>query len=124
MRFHRPEILAAIAALARKQHILFIADEIATGFWRTGHPFACAEASVSPDILCLGKALTGGTIGLGATLTREEIFASFLSDDQDFALMHGPTFMANPLACAAANASLDLFEREPRAEQVARSKRP
>ncbi len=120
MRFHGPEILAAVAALAKKYNILFIADEIATGFWRTGHPFACARAGVSPDILCLGKALTGGTVGLGATLTREEIFEAFLSDDHDFALMHGPTFMANPLACAAANASLDLFESEPRAGQVTR----
>ena len=118
MRFHRGEMLAALHALARKYEILFIADEIATGFWRTGNRFACEEAGISPDILCLGKALTGGTIGLGATLAREEIFEAFLSDDWDFALMHGPTFMANPLACAAANASLDLFEREPRAEQV------
>ena len=85
---------------------------------RTGRAFACVEAGISPDILCLGKALTGGTLGMGATLAREEIFESFLSDDWDHALMHGPTFMANPLACAAANASLDLFEREPREEQV------
>jgi adenosylmethionine---8-amino-7-oxononanoate aminotransferase len=120
MRFHSPEILAGLAVLAKKHDVLFIADEIATGFFRTGHSFACAEAGVSPDILCLGKALTGGTIGLGATLTSEEIFEAFLSDDHDFALMHGPTFMANPLACAAANASLDLFESEPRAGQVAR----
>ncbi len=98
--------------------MLFIADEIATGFYRTGRAFACDEAGVSPDIFCLGKALTGGTIGMGATLANEEIFASFLSDDWETALMHGPTFMANPLACAAANASLDLFEREPRSEQV------
>jgi adenosylmethionine-8-amino-7-oxononanoate aminotransferase len=118
MRFHRGETLAALHALARKYEILFIADEIATGFWRTGNRFACEEAGISPDILCLGKALTGGTITLGATLAREEVFEAFLSDDWDFALMHGPTFMANPLACAAANASLDLFEREPRAEQV------
>ena len=118
MRFHGAEILAALHALARKHDILFIADEIATGFWRTGSAFACEEAGISPDILCLGKALTGGTIGMGATLASEEIFASFLSDDWETALMHGPTFMANPLACAAANASLDLFEREPRAEQV------
>jgi adenosylmethionine---8-amino-7-oxononanoate aminotransferase len=120
MRFHSPEILAALAGLAKKYDVLFIADEIATGFFRTGHSFACAAAGARPDILCLGKALTGGTIGLGATLTREEIFDAFLSDDHDFALMHGPTFMANPLACAAANASLDLFESEPRAGQVAR----
>jgi adenosylmethionine---8-amino-7-oxononanoate aminotransferase len=120
MRFHSPEILAALAEVAKKYHILFIADEVATGFFRTGHSFACAGAGVRPDILCLGKALTGGTLGLGATLTSEEIFEAFLSDDHDFALMHGPTFMANPLACAAANASLDLFESEPRAGQVAR----
>ncbi len=120
MRFHSPEVLAALADVAKKYDILFIADEIATGFFRTGHSFACAAAGVRPDILCLGKALTGGTLGLGATLTSDEIFDSFLSDDHDFALMHGPTFMANPLACAAANASLDLFESEPRAGQVAR----
>jgi adenosylmethionine---8-amino-7-oxononanoate aminotransferase len=118
MRFHDANILAALHALARKHGILFIADEIATGFWRTGSAFACEEAGISPDILCLGKALTGGTVGMGATLASEAIFSSFLSDDWENALMHGPTFMANPLACAAANASLDLFEREPRDEQV------
>jgi adenosylmethionine-8-amino-7-oxononanoate aminotransferase len=118
MRFHSSEILAALHALARKHDVLFIADEIATGFYRTGSAFACSEAGITPDILCLGKALSGGTIGLGATLVQEEIFAAFLSDEWDSALMHGPTFMANPLACAASNASLDLFEREPRAEQV------
>jgi adenosylmethionine---8-amino-7-oxononanoate aminotransferase len=118
MRFHGPEIVSGLHALARKHDILFIADEIATGFWRTGSAFACDEAGVSPDILCVGKALTGGTMGMGATLTSEHIFASFLSDDWETALMHGPTFMANPLACAAANASLDLFEREPRPDQV------
>jgi adenosylmethionine-8-amino-7-oxononanoate aminotransferase len=118
MRFHRPEVLAALHAMARKHEILFIADEIATGFWRTGHHFACNAAGIEPDILCLGKALTGGTITMGATLAREEVFAAFLSDTWDTALMHGPTFMANPLACAAANASLDLFECEPRESQV------
>jgi adenosylmethionine---8-amino-7-oxononanoate aminotransferase len=118
MRFHSAETVAAIRALAKKHGVLFIADEIATGFWRTGRAFACNEAGISPDILCLGKALTGGTIGMGATLATEEVFRSFLSDDWETALMHGPTFMANPLACAAANASLDLFDREPREEQV------
>ena len=120
MRFHGAEIVAALHALTRKHGILFIADEIATGFWRTGRAFACEEAGISPDILCVGKALTGGTIGMGATLAAEPIFKSFLSDDWETALMHGPTFMANPLACAAANASLDLFEREPREQQVRR----
>jgi adenosylmethionine---8-amino-7-oxononanoate aminotransferase len=120
MRFHGADVLAALHALAKKHDILFIADEIATGFWRTGHRFACDAAGIRPDILCLGKALTGGTITMGATLAREEVFAAFLSDDWDAALMHGPTFMANPLACAAANASLDLFEIEPRESQVRR----
>jgi adenosylmethionine-8-amino-7-oxononanoate aminotransferase len=120
MRFHSPDILAALHALAKKHELLFIADEIATGFWRTGPRFACDAAEIDPDILCLGKALTGGTITLGATLAREEIFTAFLSDSWDAALMHGPTFMANPLACAAANASLDLFESEPRAAQIQR----
>jgi adenosylmethionine-8-amino-7-oxononanoate aminotransferase len=118
MRFHSAEILASLRGLAQAHSLLFIADEIATGFYRTGHRFACDEAGIAPDILCLGKALSGGTITLGATLATEEIFDAFLSDDWEKALMHGPTYMANPLACAAANASLDLFETEPRDEQV------
>ena len=118
MRFHSAEVLADIHRIAKKYNVLFIADEIATGFGRTGKMFACNEAGISPDIMCLGKALTGGTITLGATLVQDEIFNAFLSEKPDFAFMHGPTFMANPLACAAANASLDLFEREPRLGQV------
>jgi adenosylmethionine-8-amino-7-oxononanoate aminotransferase len=118
MRFHTPDVLAELYRMAKKFDLLFIADEIATGFGRTGSMFACNEAAITPDIMTIGKALTGGTITLGATLAREEIFQAFLSDDFDAALMHGPTFMANPLACAAANASLDLFAREPRLAQV------
>jgi adenosylmethionine-8-amino-7-oxononanoate aminotransferase len=118
MRIHSADVLAELYRMAKKHHMLFIADEIATGFGRTGNMFACNEAGISPDIMCLGKALTGGTITLGATLVQDEIFNAFLSDNPDFAFMHGPTFMANPLACAAANASLDLFEKEPRLKQV------
>ncbi len=118
MRFHSPDVLAELRRLARKHDILFVADEIAVGFARTGHMFACDEAGITPDILCLGKALTGGAIGMGATLAQAHVFEAFLSDDAEAALMHGPTFMANPLACAAANASLDLFESEPRLHQV------
>jgi len=81
--------------------------------------FACEAAGVSPDIVTLSKALTGGTMGLGAAIATRNVFEAFLSDAPNHALMHGPTFMANPLACAAANASLDLFAREPRLEQVA-----
>ena len=118
MKFHSPTILAEVHRLCKEHRILFIADEIATGFGRTGSMFACEEAGITPDIMCLGKALTGGMIGLAATLATEEVFEAFLSDRLETALMHGPTFMANPLACAAANASLDLFEEESRIVQI------
>lgn len=118
MKFHSPDLLAEIYKLAKKNNILFIADEVATGFGRTGLMFACNEAGITPDIMCLGKGLTGGMVGLAATLSTDEIYNAFLGDELWKALMHGPTFMANPLACAAANASLDLFEKEPRLKQV------
>jgi adenosylmethionine---8-amino-7-oxononanoate aminotransferase len=118
MRMHPPEVLATVARLARRHGLPLIADEIFTGFGRTGSLFACAQAEVVPDILCLSKALTGGTMALAATVARTEVFEAFWSDDPAAALMHGPTFMANPLACAAANASLDLFETEPRLAQA------
>lgn len=117
-RFHSPDILSEIRRVCREHDILFIADEIATGFGRTGALFACHEAAIEPDILCLGKALSGGHMPLAATLTNAKVFEAFLGDSHEKALMHGPTFMAHPIACAAANASLDLFEREPRLAQV------
>jgi len=120
MRFHSPETLAAIVECCKRHHVLFIADEIATGFGRTGTMFACEQADVVPDIICIGKALTGGAIGMAATAANEKVFSAFLSDDQTASFMHGPTYMANPLAAAAANASLDLFEDGERLEQVAR----
>ncbi|MCJ2034755.1 adenosylmethionine--8-amino-7-oxononanoate transaminase [Methylobacterium sp. J-068] len=119
MRMHPPEVLATIARLAKRHGLPLIADEIFTGFGRTGTLFACEQAGLVPDILCLSKALTGGTMALAATIATRAVFESFLSDDPAAALMHGPTFMANPLACAAADASLDLFAREPRLEQAA-----
>jgi adenosylmethionine-8-amino-7-oxononanoate aminotransferase len=118
MIFHGPGTIRAVVEEAQARGLPVIADEIFTGFHRTGPLFACAEAGVVPDILCLGKGLTGGALGMGATLARPHVFDAFLGDDLATAFMHGPTFMANPLACAAANASLDLFEREPRAPQV------
>lgn len=118
MHFHSPDVLAAIYRTTKENNMLLIADEIATGFGRTGNMFACDEAGITPDILCVGKALTGGTISLAATLATEEVFYAFLSDDPEKAFMHGPTYMANPLACAAALASLELFETEPCLEQV------
>jgi len=118
MVLHPPEVLATIARLARRHGLPLIADEIFTGFGRTGSLFACEQAGIVPDILCLSKALTGGTMALAATIARTEVFEAFWSEDPAVALMHGPTFMANPLACAAANASLDLFETEPRLDQA------
>lgn len=119
MKFHDAGTLAAVHRAAREAGVLFIVDEVATGFGRTGRMFACEEAGFTPDIVCLGKALTGGVMGFAATVATGEVFDAFLSDDPEKTLMHGPTFMANPLASAAANASLDLFETEPRLAQVA-----
>jgi adenosylmethionine---8-amino-7-oxononanoate aminotransferase len=119
MRFHDAEVLRRLRAGADRYGPLLIFDEIFTGFGRTGSLFAFQAADVLPDVMTLSKALTGGTLPLAATMASDQVFEAFLSDDPAKALMHGPTFMANPLGCAAANASLDLFEREPRIEQVA-----
>ena len=120
MIFHDAVVLRRLRTLADKYDLLLIFDEIFTGFGRTGALFAFQEAGVVPDIITLSKALTGGTLPLAATIARKKVFEAFWSDDPDDALMHGPTFMANALACAAANASLDLFQREPRLDQVAK----
>ncbi|MGE0061739.1 MAG: adenosylmethionine--8-amino-7-oxononanoate transaminase [Xanthobacteraceae bacterium] len=119
MKFHKPDVLKCLRALADKHDVLLIFDEIFTGFGRTGTMFACEQAGVTPDILTLSKALTGGTLPLAATVATQKVFEAFWSDDPAKALMHGPTFMANALGCAAANASLDLFDREPRIAQIA-----
>jgi adenosylmethionine-8-amino-7-oxononanoate aminotransferase len=118
MIFHDAAVLQYLRAAADRYGLVLIFDEIFTGFGRAGTLFATEAAGVAPDIICLSKALTGGTMALAATLARPHIFEAFWSDDPGFALMHGPTFMANPLACAAANASLDLFEHEPRLAEV------
>ena len=119
MKFHDANVLKRLRAAADKYDLLLIFDEIFTGFGRTGTMFACQAAGVAPDIVTLSKALTGGTLGLAATIATKNVFETFWSDDPGKALMHGPSYMANALACAAANASLDLFEREPRLRQVA-----
>jgi adenosylmethionine---8-amino-7-oxononanoate aminotransferase len=118
MRFHGADVLRGLRAAADRHDLLLICDEIFTGFGRTGSMLASAAAGVVPDIVTLSKALTGGTLPLAATIARRKVFEAFWSDDPAHALMHGPTYMANALGCAAANASLDLFEREPRLEQV------
>ncbi|MBR7621050.1 adenosylmethionine--8-amino-7-oxononanoate transaminase [Phenylobacterium sp. 20VBR1] len=110
MVLHDDSVLATLRRLADKHGLLLIFDEIFTGFGRTGDLFACTGSGVIPDIVTLSKALTGGTLPLSAAIASRRVFEAFWSDDAGAALMHGPTYMANPLACAAANASLDLFE--------------
>ena len=119
MRFHSESALRRLREAADRYQLILIFDEIFTGFGRTGSLFACEAAGVLPDIITLSKALTGGTLPLAVTIARDKVFDAFWSDEPSAALPHGPTFMANALACAAANASLDLFEREPRLRQVA-----
>ena len=118
MLFHDAETLRRLRALADEFGLLLIFDEIFTGFGRTGTMFASEAAGVVPDIVTLSKALTGGTLPLAATIARRRVFDAFWSDNPAHALMHGPTFMAHPIACAAALASLDLFANEPRLAQA------
>jgi adenosylmethionine-8-amino-7-oxononanoate aminotransferase len=113
MIMHLPGYLAGVRELTRRYHVLLVADEIAVGMGRTGTMFACEQERVVPDFLCLGKGLTGGYLPLAATLTNDEIYGAFLGEfHQARTLHHGHTFSGNPVACAAALATLDIFEAE------------
>jgi adenosylmethionine-8-amino-7-oxononanoate aminotransferase len=108
-----PGYVWALREICRRHGVLFIADEVATGFGRTGKMFACEHEDLSPDILCLGKGITGGYLPLAATLTTEEIFSAFLGEYKEFkTFFHGHTYTGNPLGCAVALASLERFKQE------------
>ena len=118
MLTYAPDILAAMKRICEKHGVLFIADEVLTGFGRTGTLFACEQAGIAPDILCLAKGLSGGVLPLAATLAGAEIFAAHYSTDRARTFFHSSSFTANPIACAAARANLDIWKCEPVKERI------
>ncbi len=116
---HPPEYLRTLHELARRHGILFIADEVATGFGRTGSLFACEHAGITPDLMCVAKGISGGYLPLAATLATDDVFSAFLGPYEDFrAFFHGHTYTGNALACAVALASLDVFRTERTLERL------
>jgi adenosylmethionine-8-amino-7-oxononanoate aminotransferase len=113
MKMYRAEVLAELAAVCRRHDIFFIADEVMTGFGRTGTMFACEQASVRPDLMCLSKGLTGGFLPMGVTLASDAIYQAFYSKDRSKTFFHSTSYTGNAIACAAAVANLEVWEREP-----------
>jgi adenosylmethionine-8-amino-7-oxononanoate aminotransferase len=118
-RFARPEFVRRVSEMAHEAGLLVIYDEVATGFGRTGTLFACEQVGFVPDIICLSKGLTAGVLPMSVTVASDEVFDAFLSETFDAALAHGHTFTANPLACAVALKSLEIFKQEKSLERVA-----
>jgi adenosylmethionine-8-amino-7-oxononanoate aminotransferase len=118
MIMYEASVLENYLALCKKHQLLTIADEVMTGFGKTGRNFACDYLTLQPDMLCLSKALTGGTIPMAITTFTQELFDAFYSDDTSKALFHGHTFTANPTGCAAAIASLELLESADIQQQI------
>ncbi len=112
MKMYNTVLLDELLHFIKQKNIICIADEVMTGFGRTGKMFACEYLQTRPDIICLSKGITGGTMALGVTACTEKVYAAFVNDDAHKTFFHGHSFTANPLACAAANASLDLFEKD------------
>jgi adenosylmethionine-8-amino-7-oxononanoate aminotransferase len=119
MRMYSPAVLAALRQICAAHGVLFIADEVMTGWGRTGSRFACEQASVSPDIACYSKGLTGGSLPLAVTLCRHEIFMAHYASDRRRTFFHSSSFTANPIACAAALANLEIWESEPVLARIA-----
>lgn len=119
MLMYEPGVLAELRALCRRHGVFFIADEVMTGFGRTGTMFACEQAGIEPDIMCVSKGITGGFLPLGATLASSEVFEAFRSSDRAKAFFHGHSYTANPIVCAATVANLELFAREPVFDRIA-----
>ncbi len=118
MRMYSPAVLAEMAALCRRYDVFLIADEVMTGFGRTGTMFACEQAGVAPDLMCLSKGLTGGFLPMGATLASGAIYDAFYSSDRGKTFFHSTSYTGNAIACAAAVASLEIWEREPVAGRI------
>ncbi|WP_417620768.1 adenosylmethionine--8-amino-7-oxononanoate transaminase [Parasphingorhabdus sp.] len=118
MKIYSPAILAQMASICRAYDVLFIADEVMTGWGRTGSVFACEQADVEPDILCMAKGLTGGVIPLAVTAAKDAIYQSHLSEDRARMFFHSSSFTANPIACAAANANLGIWREEPVQQRI------
>jgi len=119
MLFYEPALLAEMRAICARHDVLFIADEVMTGWGRTGTLLACDQAAITPDILCLSKGLTGGAVPLAVTLASSAIFEAHRSDDRSRMFFHSSSYTANPIACAAALANLDIWRDEPVAERIA-----